>query len=161
MKINQDQLTFRKANIIDLDQLVDYRIHFLKELQGDQSEENEAYLHEQLNGYFREAMENGTFIAFLAEYQQMAIGFSGMVIQSIPGNFDLVDGKQGYILNMYTVPKFRRNRICTDLLKLLIEEGKKEGLHKICLNASVDGFALYKSYGFEPSSLPELELVLK
>jgi len=159
MQINTNQLFFRKANLSEVNLLVEYRIRFLREFQGEQSEENEAYLHEQLNAYFREAIENETFVAFFAEYEQMTIGFSGMMIQSIPGNFNLPDGRQGNILNMYMLPDFRRNGICTKLIELLIKEGKRIGLQKFLLHTSDDRLELYKQYGFKESDLPELELI--
>lgn len=105
-------------------------------------------------------MEDDSFIAVIAEYENRAVGFGGMVIQRIPGNFNLIEGMAGYILNMYTIPDFRKNGICSALLNKLIEEGKNLGVKKFFLHASPDGIELYKRYGFSDPGLPELELVI-
>lgn len=159
MYIDKKDISYRKASLDEVSLLVEYRIRFLKELQGEQTEKNEINLRKQLTDYFYSALEAGLFIAVIAEYNKRPIGFGGMVVQKIPGNFDLIDGKEGYILNMYTIPAFRRNGICSELLQHLVEEGKKLGLKKFFLHASADGIELYKRFGFSDPGLPELELV--
>lgn len=45
-----------------------------------------------------------------------------------PANFKISSGKWNYIMNMYTILEFRRNGICIEILKLLIEEKLKLGV---------------------------------
>lgn len=151
-------MCYRKAKLDEVFILVEYRVRFLKELQGEQTEMDESDLRKQLANYFSSALADGSFIAFIAEHENKVVGFSGMVIQRIPGNFSLIDGMAGYILNMYTIPDYRKNGICSALLNKLIEEGKTFGLKKFFLHASPDGIELYKRYGFSDPGLPELEL---
>jgi ribosomal protein S18 acetylase RimI-like enzyme len=103
-------------------------------------------------------MIDHTFVAIIAEIDTMPLGFGGMVIQHIPGNFNLINGLEGYILSMYTLPGYRKNGIAGEILDRLVTKAKELGLGKIYLHASNDGFGLYKKYGFKEPDLPVLEI---
>ncbi|MBL0105510.1 MAG: GNAT family N-acetyltransferase [Bacteroidetes bacterium] len=47
-------------------------------------------------------------------------GHGVLVYRRQPGNFQNPKGKVGYIMNMYTIPSFRRKGICTTILKALM-----------------------------------------
>jgi len=158
MQIEREKITYRKLTSDDLTILVDYRTLFLKELQGEQPLEKESQLRTELNNYFQKALRDNTFIAWIAEYNKQAIGFGGIVIQYIPGHFKMINGKEGYILNMYTLPNYRKNGICNEILDRLVLEGKGLDLSRIFLHSSDDGIKLYRKYGFAESDMPELEL---
>ena len=155
------KIKYRKIRLDEIPILIDYRIKFLIELQGLQSSEKEKELRKELNDYFRIAFRDNTFSAWIAEFDSLVVGFGAIVIQRIPGNFDLINGFEGYVLNMYTVPEYRNNGICSALLDKLINEGKELGLNKIYLHASADGIELYRKKGFKEPDFPELELMLK
>lgn len=158
MKINLSDVKFRKLKPEDLDVLVKYRMLFLTELQNPSDENKKQLLEESLINYFRMTLQNDTFIAWAAEYENNPVSFGGMVIQEIPGHFNFISGKQGYILNMYTLPEYRGNGISTLLLKELIKEAKAAGLTKVYLHATSDGINIYKNAGFAPSTWPVLEM---
>lgn len=157
MKIDTNKISYRKATNLDIQLIVDYRIIFLTELQGRQTKEKESDLRKVLTEYFIKSINNNSYIGWIAEIDDKPIGFGGMVIQEIPGNFSLMNGLEGYILNMYTVPEYRKNGICKSLLKILIDEGKKLGLNKAYLHASNDGIDIYRKKGFSEPELPVLE----
>jgi len=160
MILDKSQIVYRKIKPNEINLLIEYRIKFLSELQGNHSVEKENELREELTDYFGNAFMLQSFIGWLAEWQGEPIGFGAMVVQRIPGHFRAPNGKIGYILNMYTLPKYRKNGICNILLDKLINEGKELGLAKLNLHASNDGIELYKKKGFVGPELPELELKL-
>lgn len=160
MKIDKARIKYRKIRLDEIPILVDYRIRFLMELQGIQSSEKERELRKELNDYFLATLRDNSFSAWIAEYDSFAVGFGAMVIQRIPGNFNLINGFEGYVLNMYTVPEYRNNGICSELLDRLINEGREIGLNKIYLHASNDGIELYRKKGFKEPGFPELELMI-
>ncbi len=161
MQIDRNEITYRKIKHDEISLLVDYRLQFLVELQGLQTKENEQILRKELTNYFQTALSDNSFVGWIAELDSVVLGFGGMVIQKIPGNFKLTNGLEGYILNMYTIPEFRKNGICDKLIDKLVNEGTELGLNKIYLHASKDGIELYRKKGFIEPSLPELELFLK
>jgi len=160
MKIDISNITFRKLKPEDIDLLVKYRMLFLKELQNPVDIDDEVLLENTLISYFSRTLENNTFIAWVAEYNKEPLSFGGMVVQEIPGHFQFLSGRQGYILNMYTLPEYRGKGISTKVLYKLIDEAKAEGLTKVYLHATEDGINIYKKAGFEVSSWPVLEMKL-
>ncbi len=116
-------------------------------------------LKEELTKYFQIALNDNSFIGWIAELEGSAIGIGGMVIHKILGNFNFLSGIEGYILNMYTLPTYRGKGICSEILERLINEGKEIGLGKIYLHASNDGINIYRQRGFKVPTMPELEIL--
>ncbi|MDT1958800.1 GNAT family N-acetyltransferase [Carnobacterium divergens] len=68
-------------------------------------------------------------------------------------------GKEGYILNIYTCPKYRKQGIASQLLNEMMTYAKQNQINRLWLNSSDDGKSLYKEYGFIEKS-NEMELFL-
>ena len=98
--------------------------------------------------FFQEGIQNGTFIAFLAEVGETIVGTSGMVFYRVPPTYQNIYGKSAYLMNMYTLPEYRKQGIGTNLLQCIMDEAQKRGVVKITLNASAMGKPLYEKYGF-------------
>jgi len=152
-----------KISLIGKDQvelLTKYRMAYLTELQGERSPEYQQKLSEELNRYFKEAMDEDRFFAFMAELDGEIVSFGGMVIKKIPGDFNQSMYLEGDILNMYTIPAARRKGISALILERLIEEAKRRGISKISLHTTKDGEKLYRKFGFEEPHYPVLELLV-
>ena len=161
MEIENAKTNYRRANVDDIEVLVDFRIRFLNELYNHPEDAETGILRKSLREYFSEAVPSNHFIAWLAEYNGKIIGTSGMVVWQIPARYGGVEsGKLGYILNFYTIPEARKKGICTRLLHKLIEEARLLGLKYLHLNASKDGIDIYKKAGFVEPDNPELEMKL-
>jgi GNAT superfamily N-acetyltransferase len=83
-----------------------------------------------------------------------------MVLREQPGNFDVPNGRTGYILNIFTLKEFRKNGIASLLMQKLIDEGKRLKLDRLELKATQAGEPIYRQLGFvEPHDLlMELDL---
>jgi len=160
MEIQSDRIHYRRANIDDIESLIDYRVRFLTELYNHPENDKTKILRRSLRKYFHEAIPSNDFIAWLAEYDGKIVGTSGMVISQMPARYGgLESGKPGYILNLYTIPEARIRGICTRLLNELIREAKALGIRYLHLHASEDGISIYRRAGFvEPD---QIELVLR
>jgi GNAT superfamily N-acetyltransferase len=160
MEIERDKINYRRANISDIEFLVDYRVRFLNELYNHPEDDETEILRKTLRQYFSEAIPSNNFIAWLAEYSGKIIGTSGMVMWRMPARYEgLESGRLGYILNLYTVPEARRKGICTRLLNELIKEAKSLGLKYLHLHSSEEGRNIYRKAGFvEPD---QIELILR
>ncbi|OPX25677.1 MAG: hypothetical protein B1H06_07035 [Candidatus Cloacimonas sp. 4484_143] len=142
------QISFRTATVEDVKILIDYRIQFLKEIGQKFNSKLDAELRCNLQEYFAVNIKAKKFVALIAEIQGKPVGFGGMVIRSQPGNFQVPQGRTGYILNMYTVAEYRRKGIGKEILKLLLNEGNKLNLDRIDLEATEMGEPLYRNLGF-------------
>jgi GNAT superfamily N-acetyltransferase len=152
-------VNYRKAALEDIPILTKYRLQFLKEVQGNSSLKIRRTLENELNNYFRRAIRENTFISWIAEYAKQPVGFGSMVIQHIPGNLEIPNGRTGYILNMYTLPEYRGIGISTEILERLILDGQREGLNKVYLHATPDGIGIYRKKGFREPYFPVLEYI--
>jgi predicted acetyltransferase len=142
-------ITFHKATLIDISTLVDNRILFALELSGMQNEETIELLRNQMTKYFSKAMLENSFISFIAKCDGIVAGIGSVHLRDMPGNFKNPSGKWGYIMNMYTIPAFRRKGICKNILNLLVEEGQKFGITAFELHATKEGEKVYVKEGFE------------
>ena len=124
MIIDKNDLIYRRATQNDISSLVDYRIKFLNELKVQNDGEKTFLLKEELQKYFSENIKKNEFVSWLAEYGGKIIATSGLILWKIVPRYDCLHGRYGYILNMYTLPEFRRNGISTELLKRLIVDAK-------------------------------------
>lgn len=149
-------ITYFKANISDVSTLVDNRILFAFELGGEQSPEKVEALKNQMTTYFTKATADQSCISIIAKCGEAIAGIGSVHIRQMPGNFKNPSGKWGYIMNMYTVPQFRRNGICKRILNLLVEEGKKIDITAFELHATKAGEMVYLQEGFAAHIEPTL-----
>jgi GNAT superfamily N-acetyltransferase len=161
MAIKGERISFRRANLDDVEALIEYRIRFLHELGNYPNDAKTKIVKESLRTYFSRTISSDKFVAWLAEYDGRIIGTSAMVVWQRPARYGgLESGWAGYILNMYTIPEARKIGVCSRLLKELIEEARALGLTYLHLHASKDGEPIYRKAGFVEPDQPELELIL-
>jgi len=160
MNIDKSKLKIHKIGIEEIPLLVEYRLEYLAELQGYQSEDLKYLLKKDLELYFRKSMKEGRFFAIYAGLEGKILGFGGMVIKEIPGDSGKSSYLEGDILNMYTVPEARRQGVSSMILEQLLAKAKLMGISKVALHTSKDGEILYRKFGFSEPVYPYLELVL-
>lgn len=160
MSTNATDFRIREISSEDIPLFVDFRLDYLAELQGANSEKDKTKLKTNLEDYFRKALVKNRFFAFIAENDSEPVSFGAMIIKEIPGDFNNSTYLEGDILNMYTVPKARKKGISTAILKKLIEEAKTRGISKVALHASKDGENMYRNFGFSEPVYPYLEKIL-
>ncbi len=68
-------------------------------------------------------------------------------------------GLEGYILNVYTVPAYRKQGFAKHLITEIIEYTKENQIKRLWLNSSQDGQAIYYKAGFKMKD-NEMELFL-
>lgn len=62
------------------------------------------------------------------------------------------EGKDAYLLNMYTAPPFRGRGAATAILAAALEEARSRGVRKLVLHATEAGRRLYVEAGFLASA---------
>jgi predicted acetyltransferase len=161
IKLKMSNITYYKATSEDVQLLAEYRIRFALELSGEQAPETIQMLKEQMLTYFSTAISQNTCISMIAKCDGKVAGIGSFHIREMPGNFKNPSGKWGYIMNMYTVPEFRRKGVCKNILNLLVEEGRKQGITAFDLHATKEGELVYKQNGFEIYNEPTYRKFLK
>lgn len=150
-----DLLSYRLAQKEDVPILTKLRIDFLKDYWGP-NQENESLLETELTSYFKEEIESGEYIAWIAFMGEIPIATGGMKIIRKPGSFRIPSGVCAYIMNIFTYPTYRRKGIAKTLFNKLIETGKAKGIQFFELHATEDGLQLYLNEGFQIHKEPTL-----
>jgi ribosomal protein S18 acetylase RimI-like enzyme len=141
-----DSIEFRLATIADLDLLVALRAAFLAELTG--SDGGDRSLIAALSRYFREKLPTKEFTAFVAEADGRIVATSGMIVRQLPPSAKNLEGREAFVLNVFTIPEFRGRGIATSLLQKTIAAARDARCGCVVLHASARAMPIYHRAGF-------------
>ena len=147
----------RKADLNDLDVIVDYRIimfrTFIREHYDWQA------IKEFEIKYFQEKMKANRFAAWVAETADGAIIATAAVsfYETAPKPWNL-ESKYAFVSSMFTEPEYRRQGIGGRLLKEALAYSRSQGITHATLHASKSGKSLYEYFGFRDTN--EMRLTL-
>lgn len=161
MNVDKSKIKIHPVGINEIDTMVQHRIHYLTELQGERDEKYKNQLKKELSGYFSKSIAEGSFMAIVAKIEEQVVGYGGMIIKQIPGDFNQASYLEGEILNMFTIPEARRQGVAALILKKLLQIAREKGISKVALHTSKDGEQLYCRFGFSNPEYPYLELLIK
>ncbi|MET1249062.1 GNAT family N-acetyltransferase [Sporolactobacillus sp. STCC-11] len=102
-----------------------------------------------LTDYFTQALEDGSFVSWIALVDGKMIATSGMSFSRRPPYYGNPSGCVGTLSCMHTLKAFRRQGIATKLLDAVVKEAKQRHCGKVTITASAMGKLLYRSYGFK------------
>lgn len=140
-------ILFGEASKDDIKELVRLRIAYMIDDFGGVSNHERECMEKQLPDYFNRKLGN-ELIAFIAKDDNRIVSVAYLHIIEMPANSILLNGLYGEVLNVYTEPEYRGKGLCTQLIKNLIEYGKKRGLGRVDLSATKEGYPIYKKVGF-------------
>ncbi|MCL2839351.1 MAG: GNAT family N-acetyltransferase [Defluviitaleaceae bacterium] len=137
-------MEYRIADMRDIQTLVDFR----KRQLIDEGQIPNINIDQSLTEYFYRNLSENTLVQCIAMENGEPVATGGVHFYCYPPSFTNATGKQAYIANLYTMPDFRGKGIAKTILNLLIEEAESRAYHTVCLQASAQGYPLYKQYGF-------------
>lgn len=115
-------------------------------------------LTEATERYFNSNIDR-SLLVWLAECGGQAVGGGGLwVYQRIPYPNNL-DGSEGYIMSIYTLPAYRGQGAATALVEEMIRYARDAQIHKLWLHATDAGRFVYRKLGFQGKDT-EMQLVL-
>ena len=145
----KNNLEYKKATIDDLELLVKTRIEVLRAANKLDKSVDMSEVMQQSSEYYSKALVNGSHTAYLVFDGEKFIGAGGVSYYRVMPTYHNQTGEKAYIMNMYTLPEYRREGIAFKTLDLLVKDAKKRDIVEISLEATDMGRALYKKYGFE------------
>lgn len=153
-------MRINKATINDIDLLIKLRLDFLKEENPGITKEQEVAIIAQLEDYLIKHIDMGSFIGLIGSMNSEIVSTVFLVIHEMPANPSNINGKTGTILNVYTYPIYRKKGYAHELMRIIIEQAKEEGLSSLNLSATAMGKSLYENLGFDdiPYSAMRLNL---
>ncbi|MDO5445928.1 MAG: GNAT family N-acetyltransferase [Eubacteriales bacterium] len=140
-------ITFEEAGKADINELIRLRIKTMIADYGGISDYEKECMEKQLPDYFNRKLGD-ELVAFLAKDGDKIVSVAYLHIIEMPANSTVVHGFYGNVLSVFTEPEYRCQGLCTQLMKNLLEYGKKRGLDKIDLSATKEGYSVYKKVGF-------------
>lgn len=136
-----------RADKADIDALTKMRLEYIKADMGV-SIEDEVSMKEKILLYFERHLDKDIF-AFVAKNEGIMVATALLLIIEKPSNPHFINGKVGNVLSVYTLEEYRHQGIATRLIQEVFGFSKKKSLDFIELNATEEGYSLYKKLGFE------------
>jgi len=147
-EMKEETIVFDKATTDDIDELIRLRFLYMKEDFGSVSERDESLMRRQLPDYYRRKLGKD-LVAFVARDGNKLVAAAYLLIIEKPASVLLPHGLMGEVLSVYTEEAYRGKGVCSQLIRDLIDHGRKIGLDRIDLMATKDGYGVYKKQGFE------------
>jgi GNAT superfamily N-acetyltransferase len=160
-------ILIRRAELGDLEAVLDLRIRMLRELDNVADESQLLALVEANRRYLAEKLPSRQFLSWIAQVEGQVVAAGGLVPFERPPLIGNLAGLEGYVMNMYTLPAWRGRGLATRLLNEIIRYVKEQGGRRLWLRATEAGRGIYEKAGFvadgsHPHGSPtvEMELVL-
>lgn len=150
------EITIRQIEKEDWKQLIDLRIAFLKELGHSV---NYDACHAQMNTYLTDHLNQSVTVLGAFDGAKM-VGCAYLLFQDRPYHDSFAHGKIGEVVNVYTLPDYRRQGIAGQMMDAIIAIAKERGLDQLRLNASQAGRGVYEQKGFVDNPPKDPPMVL-
>jgi len=144
--------TVRPATLADLDVLVHHRIAMFTDMSLSFDTEQLA---EMFGRWLRDQMPSGSYRAWLVETAdgEVVAGAGATVIPWPPG--PRYPGERlAFVYNVYTERAHRRRGLARQLMEVIHDWCRANGVSSLALNASHDGRKLYESMGYAVAPSP-------
>ena len=151
-------ISYRLAEYKDIDTLIDMRMAYLKEDRADLPDEQAVAIINSLKIYFRKI--GSICHAVIAECNGRVVGTALLAISEKPANPAFITGRIGTLMNVYTVPEYRRQGIATEMLKMIIGLSKEKSISRLELSATEKGKGLYEKLGFTIRKTAYTDMIL-
>jgi ribosomal protein S18 acetylase RimI-like enzyme len=109
--------------------------------------------------YLEQALPNGDYLGWVADAGSHVIASGGAVIHRLPPSPRNMEGREGYIMNIYTLPDWRRQGVATAIVEAILAHLKVQGIPVATLHATTAGRPVYERLGFQSTN--EMRLVLQ
>lgn len=138
----------REALAADIPALTTLRMALFCEVGELARPDEDPVLREATQAYFIQAQEEGSARSWVVEEEGEVVACAPLALfvrPPYPGN---LAGREGYLLNIYTRPAWRRRGMANALLVAMVAYAREQQLGKLWLHASSDGRAIYERFGF-------------
>ena len=148
-------MLLRPATTADIPALIDLRIALLKEVHPQATPLSAPHspllphsdIAAQLAHYYRAHLGH-TYINWLAIDGDTIPSSAGICFYHFAPSFQSANDMRAFILNVYTLPQYRRQGLARQLFAKLMLEATTRGITQVSLHASPDGRDLYQQFGF-------------
>lgn len=155
--MNNNKYTISEAGMDDIPELTRIRIEYLLEAFDSISNEEIYRLQSELPLYFERTLGKSC-IAFIAKDSGRIVSSAILVIYERPISPVLLTGLIGEVVSVYTIPLYRKQGLCSELIKKLVEYGRINRIDRINLSATPMGATVYEKQGFNQFHTPYIDM---
>jgi len=149
----------RRAAREDLPAIVELRLAFDRELGGDLPPDRVGPHRSQVSDYLATHVESDVYRLWVAEEDGHVVAMGGLVVVDRPPHPRSRRSGEGFIVNVYTLPRWRGRGVGRAIMDALVAEGRRLRLRRVYLRTSDEGRSLYESMGFhDPGNYLSLDL---
>lgn len=141
-------MEFRIAAAEDVDALTQNRMDFVAEIRPPDDPES---FRRVTHAYLKEHLNDGTLVAYLYVEDGAILSSCMLCISQVMPMRSAPNGKIGLLLNVYTAPSHRRRGLARSLVGMMLDHARELGLTKVELEATEDGYPVYRLLGFTVS----------
>lgn len=141
-------VTIRRATIDDVGELLALRLKLFRESGYLRSREPPPELIEATRTYLNKNLPTEHFFSWVALADGHLIGMSGLVFFQKPPTEENLSGLEAYVMNMYTLPEWRKKGVATALMQEIIRYVQTTSAKRIWLHTTQDGQSVYERCGF-------------
>ena len=137
----------------DIPQLIELRMAYLLADFGTLDATVEDTIRGSLPSFFDRHLGGDLFAYAMRCDDGSIVSLALMLVSEKPPNPRFPHGRIGTVFNVFTVPEHRRRGLARQVMGALVEDARLRGLDLVELNATDDGYGLYKSLGFSDAAL--------
>ena len=150
----------RKMNENDKELFVSMRMAYIWDSFDDVVDHQAEKIESNLRLYFDEHINKDDLVAMVLEIDEKPVSVALLIISKKPANPGFIDGRVGTIMNVYTIPEYRKRGFASALLNELINEAKDRKLSLVNLLATDKAYNMYKKLGFHEDEDKAMEMKL-
>ncbi len=140
-------MVVERAGAADTNELVELRVAYLTEDNGALDEDVEAAIRDGLPEYYGAHLGHDLH-AYVAREGGRIASCAFLIVVDKPMSPAFMSGRTGLVLNVYTRPDCRRKGYARQVMQALLADAEELGLSVVELQATDDGYPLYRSVGF-------------
>jgi GNAT superfamily N-acetyltransferase len=154
----------RRAELRDVEALVRMRFELLHVAAAlgvptNLSDEEWEAARVATQQYFQRAFPSGEHFGVVAEGQGIVVGCGGIVFMERPPYQGNLQGREAYLMNMYTEPAWRGKGIGSAIVAELLRCARDAGAKRVSLDAEQNARRLYARAGFH-GNVEAMEILL-
>ena len=140
-------VVIRTAGLEDLEVLLQWRMEVLQNVFALPEKPSEELRKANLD-YYQKALADGSHFSVFAEVNGNIVGCGGVCFYQEMPSPDNPSGWCGYLMNIYTRSAVRGQGIGTKIVRSLLDETARRGIHKVYLETTDQARPLYEQLGF-------------
>jgi GNAT superfamily N-acetyltransferase len=150
----------RRADRDDLPVILDLRLAFDREILGGDLPPDRLGPHRaQVADYLAAHIDGDGYRIWVAEEGGRIVAMGGLVLVDRPPHPRSRRIGEGFVVNVYTLPRWRRRGVGRAVMDALVADARALGLRRVYLRTSDDGRPLYEQMGFrDPGNYLSLDL---